>query len=394
MRHRASGAQPLPYWRLSSFYIFHFAILGVIIPYWGLMLKERGFDAQSIGELTAILLAAKIIAPNVWGWLCDHVGHRIWLIRLGTLCALLAFSGLFWVHTFWLMACVMLAYSFFWNANLSQFEALTFHYLRELATLYARIRIWGSVGFMLAVVCLGWLIDLYGPEIVLWVVLGLFFCLWCSTLVVAEPPAVSHRPNAAALSQLLRRPVVWAFLSAIFLLQTSHGPYYTFYTIYLEGYGYSKTLIGQLWALGILAEIGLFWVVHGALHRWSVRRLLIISFVLTALRWVMIALLPQSLTNLVLAQLLHAASFGLFHASAIHWVQYYFPGRLQGRGQALYSSVCFGAGGAVGSLVSGYVWEGMGDQLTFLLAVVLPLVATILIGLCMRTADMPTYGTH
>ena len=113
---------------------------------------------------------------------------------------------------------------------------------------------------------------------------------------------------------------------------------------------------------------------------------------LTALRWVMVALWPQFLTNLVLAQVLHAASFGLFHVSAIHWVQHYFPGRLQGRGQALYSSVCFGAGGAVGSLTSGYLWDGIGGQLTFLLAVVLPLLAAILIGVCMRVRDMPTYG--
>jgi PPP family 3-phenylpropionic acid transporter len=388
-----SVVQPLPYWRLSGFYVFHFAILGVVLPYWGLLLQGRGFDAQSIGELIAILLVAKIIAPNLWGWLCDHVGHRIWLIRLGALCSVLAFSGLFWAQTFWPMAVVMLTYGFFWNANLPQFEALTFHYLRDLAALYARIRVWGSVGFMLAVICLGWLIDLYGSEVVLWAVLGLFFCLWISTLIVAEPPAVSHPPGAAPLSQLLRRPVVWVFLAAIFLLQTSHGPYYTFYTIYLEGHGYSKTLIGQLWALGILAEIALFWGAHYVLGRWSVRRLLVISFVLTALRWVMIALWPQSLTNLVLAQLLHAASFGLFHAAAIHWIQHYFSGRLQGRGQALYSSVCFGAGGAVGSLSSGYLWDGMGGQLTFLLAVALPLVAAVLIGTGMRASDMPAYGT-
>ena len=384
--------QALPYWRLSGFYLFHFAILGIIVPYWGLMLQGRGFDAQSIGELTAILLLAKIIAPNVWGWLCVRVGQRIRLIRLGALCAVLVFIGSFQVHTFWPMAAVMLAYGFFWNANLPQFEALTFDYLRERAALYARIRLWGSVGFMLAVICLGWLIDLYDAEIVLWAVLGLFCCLWLSTLFVDEPPAVPQPSDAASLSELLRRPVVWAFLAAIFLLQTSHGPYYTFYTIYLEGYGYTKTLIGQLWAVGILAEVALFWVVHRALCRWSVRRLLIISFVLAALRWAMIALFPQSLPSLGLAQLLHAASFGLFHVSAIHWVQHYFPGRLQGRGQALYSSVCFGAGGAAGSLVSGYMWDDLGGQLTFLLAIALPLVAAILISISMRPADMPIHG--
>ena len=172
----------LPYWRLSSYYFFHFAILGVVIPYWSLVLKDRGFDAQSIGELIAILLVAKTIAPYLWGWLCDYLGHRITIIRVGTVLATITFSSLFWADAYWSIALGMLLYSFFWNANLPQFEAITFNYLREQASRYTQIRIWGSVGFTLAVITLGWLVDLYSPDIVLPATLILFIGLWLSTL--------------------------------------------------------------------------------------------------------------------------------------------------------------------------------------------------------------------
>ena len=375
----------LPYWRLSSYYFFHFAILGVVIPYWSLVLKDRGLDAQSIGELVAILLVAKTIAPYLWGWLCDHLGHRMTVIRIGTLLAVITFSGLFWANSFWTLALWMMLYSFFWNANLPQFEAITFNYLREQVSRYTQIRIWGSIGFMLAVAILGWLVDWYSSDIVLPVTLTLFICLWLRTLWVAEPPSIPHPPNQVSLWHILRRPVVIAFFASVFLMQTSHGPYYTFYTLYLDDFGYAKSLIGQLWALCIAAEIGFFMVAHRCLNRWPVHTLLITSFLAAMLRWVMIALLPESLIGLICAQLLHALTFGLFHATAIHWVHHYFRGRLQGRGQALYSSFCFGAGGAVGSLASGYMWEDLGPQTTYLFAVTLPAISVILIGSCIRS---------
>jgi PPP family 3-phenylpropionic acid transporter len=107
---------------------------------------------------------------------------------------------------------------------------------------------------------------------------------------------------------------------------------------------------------------------HRLLHRWGARKVLIASLVLAALRWLMIGYLPDSLAMLLIAQLLHAATFGTFHAAAIHLVHHYFQGRLQGRGQALYSSVSFGAGGAIGALGSGFAWEGLGPELTYALA--------------------------
>jgi PPP family 3-phenylpropionic acid transporter len=364
----------MPYWRLSGFYFFYFALLGALVPYWGLFLRERGFDAVAIGELMAILMATKIIAPNVWGWLGDHLGHRMRIVRLASLVSLLVFMGMFWAQGFWAIALVMTLYSFFWNASLPQFEVVTFSYLKERAARYARIRVWGSIGFIATVMLLGGLVEWRGPEVVLPAVLFIFLAIWFSSMLVRDPDPEPHPPDQQSLGSILRRPAIIGFFLAVFLMQASHGPYYAFYSIFMKDQGYSETLIGQLWALGVLAEVGLFVVMHHLLDRFGARRVLVASLVLAALRWWLIGNFVDSLALLLVAQLLHAATFGTFHAAGIHLVHHYFRGRHKGRGQALYSSVSFGAGGAVGSLASGYAWQGMGPALTYGVAAMVALL--------------------
>jgi PPP family 3-phenylpropionic acid transporter len=358
----------LPYWRLSSFYLFYFASLGALVPYWGLYLASLGYGPRAIGELTAILTATKVVAPNIWGWIADHRGHRMAIVRLASLLAALAFAGVFLGSSYAWLALVLTVFSFFWNAALPQLEATTFSHLGDGAHRYTHIRVWGSVGFIVAVTALGPALDRLGPGVVPPVVLALMAGIWVSTLLVPERAAghlhLAHEP----ISRVLRRPAVLGLIAACFLAQMSHGPYYAFYSIYLEGYGYSRSFIGALWALGVVAEVLLYLVMHRLLPRFGLRPLFLLSFALTALRWVLIGLFPLEVLVLTLAQLLHGASFGVSHAVAIQLFHRFFVGRHQGRGQALYSSLSFGAGGAVGALASGYAWGGVGPTATYLAA--------------------------
>ena len=355
----------MPYWRLSGFYFWYFALLGALIPYWGLFLRERGFDAVAIGELMAILMATKVVAPNIWGWLGDHLGHRMQIVRIASLVSVVVFAGMFWSESFWAIALVMTLYSFFWNASLPQFEVVTFTYLKERVARYAQIRVWGSIGFILTVIVLGALVEWRGPEIVLPSLLAIFVAIWLSSLVVRDPDPDPHPQEQPSLTAILKKPAILGFFAAVFLMQASHGPYYAFYSIFMKDHGYSETLIGQLWAIGVVAEVALFMVMHHLLDRFGARRVLVVSLVLAAARWLLIGYFADSLTLLLFAQLMHAATFGTFHAASIHLVYHYFRGRHKGRGQALYSSVSFGAGGAVGSLASGYAWQGLGPAYTF-----------------------------
>ena len=368
----------MPYWRLSSFYLFYFAALGTLVPYWGLYLQSRGFAPAEIGELMALLMATKFIAPNVWGWIADHTGRRMPIIRLASLMAAVVFCSIFWVEGFWQFALAMALFSFFWNASLPQFEAVTFSYLGDRVHQYSRIRLWGSVGFIIMVVSVGSLLDYYDISQLPMMVLALYLLIWLSSLLVPERSGEVAHEKQGSIFSVLRQWPVQALLLVCFLMQASHGVYYSFYSIYLEENGYSSTLIGQLWALGVIAEVGVFLVMHRLLQRYSARQVLIISLLLAVLRWLMIGLFPQQLSLLLLAQLFHAATFGTFHAAAIHLIHRYFTGRHQGRGQALYASVSFGAGGAVGSLASGYLWSGLGANITFYLSASIALMASFI----------------
>lgn len=370
-----------PYWRLSGFYFFYFASLGVLVPYWGLYLQSEGFSAQKIGELTAILLVTRIVAPNIWAWIADHHGQRMRIVRLGSLLSAIAFAGILIDNSYIWIAGILLIFSFFWNATLPQFEATTLQHLGEHSHHYSKIRIWGSIGFIIIVTALGACLERFDASIIPYTMLSSLLAIWLISLTVPESSShhlsLGHKP----LMTILKRPEVLSFLAICFLVQLSHGPYYTFYTIYLEQHHYSRTLIGQLWALGVVAEVIVFLFMHRWLPRYGIRKVLLVSLILSTLRWLIIGFYPNSLVLLLFAQLLHAASFGTFHVAAIEWVHKNFTGKNQGRGQGLYSSIGFGAGGAVGSLLSGYFWLSPGSTATFSMAGLATFLAFII---CLR----------
>ncbi len=364
--------------RLSAVYFFYFASLGAFMPFWGPYLSEEGFSGAQIGELMAIVLATKIIAPNVWGWLADRAGAHMPIARWGALGGAVAFTGVLLYTGYWWLAVVMAAYSFFWNAILPQFEAATMRSLGRDAHRYALVRLWGSVGFIVAVAVLGWAFDRIAVAWLPWIVLAVLIAVVAASQFVLEPARnLDEDNNAPPLLTVLRRPEVIALFVACFFMQASHGPYYAFFTLYLEQAGYSRSVAGQLWALGVAAEVVLFLLMPRLILRFGAWLLVSAALVLTTLRWGLLAAVPDSLPMLLFIQILHAASYGVYHAAAISLIHYFFPGRLQGRGQALYSSLAFGLGGASGSLVAGYLWDGISPASVYVFAAFLAAAGVI-----------------
>jgi len=339
--------------------------MGAMLPYWSLYLADLGFTPAAIGQLVALTMMTKIVSPNVWGWIADHTGRRMRIVQLGSLAAAVAFAGVFFGNQFWWLAVVMMSFSFFWNASLPQVEVTTLNHLGEHVHRYSAIRLWGSIGFIATVVALGPVLDHFGTSLLPAVLLALFSAIWLSSLWVPERSVANLQPGQAPLREVLRQGHVVALLAVCFLMQASHGPYYTFYSLYLQDHGYTRSIIGQLWALGVIAEIGVFVAMPRLVPLFGLRLLLLTSLGLAVLRWLLIGYFVDSLVILIIAQVLHAATFGVYHGTAIQLIHRYFRGRHQGRGQALYSSLSFGAGGAVGALYSGHVWDLGGGALSF-----------------------------
>lgn len=369
----------VPYWRLSGFYFCYFSLLGIIVPFLGLYLQSIDFSAQQIGMLGAILMLTRLVAPNFWGWLSETTGHRLKMIQLGALIATFCFSALLWRKDFISVCVIVACFSFFWNAILAQFEVLTLNHLGGLSHYYSRIRLWGSVGFIIIVIALGLFFQSY--SIALFPLIGviIFVSIWLSSMLIPEAPkALSDNSHPQNFWQLVNSTPVICFLLAAFFLQVSHGSYYTFYSVYLESLAYSRSAIGALWGLGVIAEVVVFWYMHRLMALMGPRNIMLVTLLITICRWLLIGYFADSSVIIVFAQLLHAFSFGTAHAASIELVRRYFYGQHQGQGQALLSAVSFGAGGACGALVSGFVWD-FSPAFSFLISAITAAIAFLIV---------------
>lgn len=368
----------VPALRLSTFYFIYFAILGTFLPYWSLYLKQLGFNPDEIGELTALMVATKILAPNIWGWLADKTGKHLLLIRLNTLLSALSFAGFFYQADFVWYAAVTVLFSFFWNAVLAQFEAATLFHLQVQPQRYSRIRLWGSVGFIAGVLGVGQGIDYFGSAIVAETVCVLLVLNWFIALLIPEAKEQKTVHDTGSGWQVLLKVEVIAFFIVYMLLQVGMGPYHVFYSVYLNENSYTASQTGLLWALAVFAEIVLFLFIGSVLKRFSLRKLLLISLALTIFRWFILAYQVNSISWVIFSQLLHAASFGVTHVVAMQLLLKYFGQQHLGKGQALYTSISYGIGGMLGSLYSGYYWDNLGGSLVFVNAALVTGLALLL----------------
>ena len=355
------------YINLSSFYFFYFAALGAFLPFWPLYLNYKNFSAYEIGIITGAMIGTKIIAPNIWGWIADKTGLRHRVIQFGTLSCFIIFTFASSVESFLNMVALIFLFSFFWNASLPQFEAVTMNSLGSSYNKYSQIRLWGSLGFILSVLSLSFLTNHFGISIVPNCILFLLFFTFTTTLLIKNTGIDKKNHNDSLLS-IIFKPAVVGILLSCFLMQLSHGPFYAFFAIYLSEYNYSTNLIGTIWSLGVVAEILIFMKISSWIPKYGLQNLFIISFLFAAIRWMLISFFADNIIIVAAATLFHAITYGMYHAVSISLIHEYFTGELQGRGQALYSSISFGLGGSIGSFYSGYFWETSGGSAVYLYA--------------------------
>ncbi len=369
---------------LSRFYFIYYFFVGSFVPYWGLYLKSEQFSAADIGILMSLFQISRIFAPNFWGWLADHTAKRVVWIKLAALLGLLGFIAVFWAHSFFWLFLVMAALSLFTSSIMPLSESLTLAHLAKTKGHYSRIRMWGSLGFIVASVVLGFFIDWYGIRSLLWFLLAVQIALFVLTFKLPEAQVTPHAHDKFSIWSILKQPAVMALLLGCALMVTAHGLLYNFYSIYLEQHGYSKSMIGLMWSLGVICEIGIFMLMPKIMLRFTLKSILLISLALAVLRFAMIGLVPDNLTLILIAQCLHAFTFGSFHVASVEVITQFFNGRHQAKGQAIYNSIAYGVGGAVGGLAGGFAMQAWGGEYTFMLAAVFPLLGFVVIALGLK----------
>ena len=366
------------HWRIAGFYFFYYAFVGTFAPYWSLYLQSISFDAIEIAILMSIQPVMRMIAPNIWGWLADRSGKRREVVVAAASLSAVFYLGVFATTSFWGLFLVLALMGFFWSASMPLVEATTLTWLGENTAHYGRLRSWGSVGFILAVIGLGYAFDYIAIAWLLWAGLVCEIGILLFARQIPPTEVLAHHTDSQSIRNIVMQPRVLALFGACFLMSVAHGPYYTFFSIYLVEHGYAKSAVGGLWALGVICEIGVFFLMPWLARRYGFTRILVASLGLAVLRFMLIGWGVDFLLLLLIAQVLHAATFGAYHAASVGLVHEFFQGRHQSKGQAMFGSLTYGAGGMLGGLASGPIWQHYGASVLYSCSAGMALLGTLL----------------
>ena len=360
--------------RLSAFYFAHFFHGGGFIAYFPLYLAWRGFGAVEIAWILALPQIARTFAPAAWGWIADQREARRGVVVLSCAAAAGGFLALPFVESFAGVALVIGLASLLSAGGLPLVEAITLGALAGQPGRYGPIRLGGSVGFIGAVLAGGAWLEVQPVRLLPWALLAFALIALAAALSLPRQRLHAHARRA----KLAFTPAVRTLLGAGFCMALAHGTLYAFLTLHLERAGHSSTMIGLLWTLGVLAEIAVFLYLPALFRRYSLSGIISASFACAVIRFLALAWFPGALGLVFVAQLLHAATFGAFHAASVAAVHRVFPEAAQARGQTLFSSVSYGAGGAAGVLGAGWLWEAAGPGFAFTLSALAGLAGLLL----------------
>lgn len=356
----------------------YFAHIGFFNPYLPLWLKEQGLPILTISLLAAVQSFTRVFAPYAWGALSDHTGERVRLLRISAALALAVSLGLWFQGGAWWIALVLLLLFTNTSSMMGLTEAAMAHLVAGDWGRYGRIRLWGSAGFLVTVFAAGAWFEYFGMRhFPAWTAITLALVLWAAWRLpdVREPPpaaGTAHQP----VGPVLRQPAVRWFLLALGLHVMAHFAVYAFLSLYLDSLGYSKSMIGLLWAVSVVAEIAWFFLQGRLIGRLSMERWLLVCGVVGIARMGITGAAGEWLLAVLLAQGLHALSFAAHHTTCIALVTRYFPGRLRGRGQAIFTVVGYGIGGVAGVLAGGALASRFGFGVVFGAAAVLSALGT------------------
>ncbi|MGD9331809.1 MAG: MFS transporter [Desulfobacterales bacterium] len=361
---------------LRSQYFIYFGILGLYLPYFNLYCYHLGFSGTQIGLLSGLRSATLVVFPFVWGALADRFRRRKSIYLLCNAMACVIWSGYLVTTDFRLMLLIAIVYGMFYAPLISFLEAYAMDLLGADKKAYGRVRVWGSLSFILVVTALGPLIERYGIGLIVPLILagGLLQTLFALALPAAPPVPAST--TAAAFAQV-NWPKTLIFLSCGFLMLVSHGTYYGFFSIHLENIGLPPTYIGISWAVAVLAEIIVMINSNRLFARASLETVLLASFFIAALRWLLLAVF-QSPVVILGSQILHAFSYGTFHMASILYMDRLTPGPAKTLGQAANNAITYGLGLMIGFMVNGALFDHLGAQKLFIISAVLALAGGLL----------------
>ena len=353
-------------------YFMYFGVLGVYLPFFNLYCYHLDFSGAQIGLLSGLRSATLVIFPFMWGMLADRFARRKSIYLFCNLMAALIWSTFLFTRAFTPMLLITGFYGIFYAPLISFLEAYSMDILGEDKKAYGRVRLWGSISFIIVVTALGPLIDRFGIALIVPIILVGAFCQTAGALKLPAMPAPVKRREAHAPQMEWRRVAVFLFCG--FLMLVSHGTYYGFFSIHLEQIGLPSTFIGIAWAVAVAAEITVMFYSSRLFEYVSLEKVLLFSFIMAALRWGLLYLFTAPAVILA-TQILHACTYGTFHMASIIYMDRLTPSGAKTFGQAANNAITYGLGLMVGFLLNGALFERLSTRHLFLTSAAVALMA-------------------
>ncbi len=345
---------------LKAFYFFNFAGVAVFLPYLTLYYRWVGLSGAEMGALTAASRLGGTLSPPLWGLLADKSGRRKEILLGASLLSLLTFMAIGLTAHLSLLLPLALFFSVLRAPLTPLADSATLQHLRETQEgEYGRIRLWGSLGFILAALATGRLLEGHTPRVIFPVYLLLGGVLLGVLLRFPPEAGEMRRGLLRGLGRLISRREFSLFIICSFISWLSWGAYSVFFTVYLDALGIRGSLIGLAWIVGVVSEVFILaWAEKLRAHL-GLRLMIFLGMLSAALRWYLTALTVNA-AYLVAIQALHGLAWGAFHVAAVSLVDELSPQELKATGQSIYSAATYGLGGGLGAALMGYLYDLVG----------------------------------
>ncbi|MBV9151265.1 MAG: MFS transporter [Alphaproteobacteria bacterium] len=352
--------------RLGAFYAASFLVVGIQSPFWPVWLAGRGLDAQEIALIFAAGIWAKVVATPLIGAFADRSGRRRGVMAGLAGLAVIFYAALWPVWGFWGLLWLNLAAGVAQSALMPLGDSITLAAVRGAGLDYGRVRVWGSISFILAAIGSGALLGgnaavAGSGNVILVLVLAASAMLASACLWIPAARCVAGGVRWTALGRFAADRRFWLFVASGAALQSSHQLYYGFGTLYWRELGFADTVIGALWSEGVLAEIVLFWYSAPLLARLGPLGLMGLGGLAGIVRWSLIGIVP-GLGAAAVLQLLHGLTFGASHLGAMHFMARTVPPGAAASAQSLYAAISAGLGSGLVMLAAGTLYGAYGGH--------------------------------
>jgi PPP family 3-phenylpropionic acid transporter len=360
------------YWLGLGYFTYFFAY-GVWLPFWGVWLKESGLQPEKIGLLLGCGMIARFLGSLIIASRVTNPSQLITALRLLAVLAL-CFVLSFWISTSWIwLLLVMIGFNLFFSPLVPLSDALAATWQKQISMAYGPVRLWGSLAFVISSALTGVLVNAFSYQAIL-----VMLCIGVAAMFAGMllRPSVLPVGNAkqtetagwADWKRLLQENAVWRFLLCVTLMQGAHAAYYGFSAIWWQEAGYSASVVGYLWSLGVVAEIIVFASSNRLFRRWGARDLLLLSGICALVRWSLMAS-TTALPWLIVAQILHCGSFTVCHLAAMRFIATREGGEVI-RLQSVYSALAMGGGIAVMTMICGVLFQHLHGGVFWVMAMV------------------------